>query len=48
MNNVYPSEQHADIRAELKQQLLELKEEVGDTDDQYPELMKVRDAIWDQ
>lgn len=46
MNNVYASDEHADIRAELKERLLALKETVGDTDDQYPELMKVRDAVW--
>ena len=48
MNNVYSSDEYADIRAELKDALLAIKEEVGDTDERYPELMQVRDAVWNQ
>jgi hypothetical protein len=48
MNNVYSSDEYADISAELKDALLAIKEEVGDTDERYPELMRVRDAVWNQ
>lgn len=37
---------YASIVAELKRKLLELKQEVGDTDERYPELMSVREATW--
>ena len=30
----------------MKQRLLELKEEYGDQDDKYPELMKLRNQLW--
>ena len=46
MNNIYPAAESAEIRDELKQRLLELKEDVGDQDEQYPELMQVRDEVW--
>jgi arylsulfatase A-like enzyme len=46
MNNIYPAAESAEIRDELKQRLLELKEEVGDQDEHYPELMQVRDEVW--
>jgi arylsulfatase A-like enzyme len=48
MNNIYPAAESADIRAELKQRLLNLKEEIGDQDEQYPELMQVRDEVWEK
>jgi arylsulfatase A-like enzyme len=48
MNNVYPAAEYAEIREELKRRLLELKETVGDTDEQYPELMQVRDEVWNR
>jgi len=46
MENLYPSEEHAELRERLKTELLALKEEVGDTDEQYPTLMRVRDEFW--
>jgi arylsulfatase A-like enzyme len=48
MNNVYPAAEYAEIREDLKRRLLELKEAVGDTDEQYPELMQVRDEVWNR
>ena len=48
MNNVYASEEYAGVRSDLKEQLLQLKEELGDTDEAYPELMAVRDALWNE
>jgi arylsulfatase A-like enzyme len=46
MDNVYSNEDYAGLRSELKVQLLQLKEELGDTDEAYPELMAVREALW--
>jgi len=46
MNNIYGLADYAGIQADIKSQLLELKDEVGDTDEKYPELMQVRDAVW--
>ena len=38
---------YAEIRDKLKAELLQLKQEIGDTDEKYPELMKVREQYWD-
>ena len=46
MNNIYGEPAFDEITATLKQQLLELKEQSGDTDEQYPELMEVRKQVW--
>ena len=47
MNNLYSLDSSADIRRVLKKTLLALKEEVGDTDESYPELMRVREVVWE-
>ena len=47
MNNVYADPAYTDTVKELKRELLRLKQQVGDTDQQYPELMKVRQETWD-
>lgn len=44
--NVYGDPAYADIAKDLKAELLRLKEELGDTDERYPELMAVRDRHW--
>ena len=41
-HNVYRDPDYADIAADLKQQLLALKEEIGDTDENYPELRSLQ------
>jgi len=46
MNNVYDDPAYADVIKDLKKELLQLKEHYGDTDEQYPELMKVRQKYW--
>jgi len=46
MNNVYGQEAYAEVQSELKARLLEIKQEIGDTDEQYPELMAVREKVW--
>jgi len=46
MRNVYGTPEYAGITEKLKRQLLELKEEIGDTDAPYPELMQVRERYW--
>ena len=40
MRNVYGNPAYAETVADLKTQLFRLKDEIGDTDEQYPELMK--------
>ena len=47
MNNIYEDPKYIDIVKQLKEELLKLKEDVGDTDEIYPELMKVREKYWD-
>ena len=46
MNNIYNNSDYSDIVKELKTRLLELKEQYGDTDEKYPELMSVRKKFW--
>ena len=46
MNNIYNNSDYSDIVKELKIRLLELKEQYGDTDEKYPELMSVRKKFW--
>ena len=48
MNNIYSHEDYAGLRSELKAQLLQLKKELGDTDEVYPELQAVFDKYWDE
>jgi len=45
--NVYDDPRYARVIRELKRGLLHLKQELGDTDEKYPELMEVRAAAWD-
>ena len=46
-HNVYADPAYQGVRVQLKKQLLALKDEVGDTDEQYPELMRVRELAWE-
>ena len=46
LRNVYAEPAYAEIVRKLKDELLELKQRVGDTDEKYPALMKVREANW--
>ena len=46
INNVYGESIYADVVKQLKKELLALKEKIGDQDEQYPELMKVRERVW--
>jgi arylsulfatase A-like enzyme len=47
MNNTYRDPAYAGVIKQLKAELLRSKRQVGDTDDAYPQLMKVREAHWD-
>jgi arylsulfatase A-like enzyme len=44
--NVYGKKEYAQVQQDLKAKLLELKAEFGDDDQQYPELMQVRERAW--
>ena len=48
MNNIYHDPAAREIREKLKNQLLALKEEVGDTDEGNKQLMVVRAQHWSQ
>ncbi len=45
-HNVYRDPHYAEVVKKLKKELLRLKKELGDTDEQYPELMEVRKKYW--
>jgi N-acetylglucosamine-6-sulfatase len=47
MNNLYDDPEYAPVVKRLKRRLLELKQQYGDLDEPYSELMKVRAAHWD-
>ena len=40
MNNLYGQPAHAETARQLKAQLAQLKQQIGDTDEKYPELLK--------
>ncbi|MCP4785958.1 MAG: sulfatase [Fuerstiella sp.] len=46
-NNVYKDSGYAPVVERLKTRLLDLKEEYGDRDEDYPALMKVRKQYWE-
>ena len=46
MHNVYKQPNYRQVADQLKQELLELKNDLGDRDEKYPELMKVRERYW--
>jgi arylsulfatase A-like enzyme len=48
MNNLYPNSESASLKAELKDVLTQLKEEIGDTDEIYPTLMAVKAEHWNK
>jgi len=48
MTNLYPSDKSDALKAELKAQLSKLKQDIGDTDEQYPSLMAVKAQHWDR
>lgn len=45
-HNVYADPAYRDVRRRLKEQLLNLKAGVRDTDESYPALMEVRETAW--
>ena len=46
MHNLYKQPNYDQVAKQLKQELLQLKNELGDRDEKYPELMKVREQYW--
>jgi arylsulfatase A-like enzyme len=46
MNNVYDDPAYADVVKDLKRELRRLKEQLEDTDDAYPELVKLNEKYW--
>ena len=46
MKNVYADRAYAGAVRELKAELLRLKRQLGDEDEAYPALMKVRQDVW--
>ena len=47
MNNVYHDPAYAQVVKQLKAQLLDLKKDLGDTDDQNPEMFERVKKYWD-
>lgn len=46
MNNVYKAKEYQEVIADLKQQLLNLRQELNETDVNYPHIQRVIDANW--
>jgi len=46
MNNVYHDPAYAGLVKELKAELMRLKQELGDTDEEYPQLLEVQKEHW--
>jgi uncharacterized sulfatase len=47
MNNAYNDPVNKEVIAQLKEQLIKIREELNETDDNYPHIQKVIDAHWD-
>ena len=47
MNNAYSDPAYGEIIKELKDQLLKLREDLNETDDNYPHIQQVIEANWD-
>jgi uncharacterized sulfatase len=47
LKNVYEDPEYSAVIKKLKLELLKLKEQYGDTDEKYPDLMRVREQAWD-
>ena len=47
MKNVYAEPTYLNVRRDLKKRLLALRSEVGDTDKDYPEVIKIMNEHWD-
>jgi uncharacterized sulfatase len=48
MNNVYEDPKYADIIENLKEELRTVREELDETDDQYPHIQKIINEYWDK
>ncbi len=48
MNNVYNDPAYVEVKAELKNQLKDLRSEIGDTDEQFQHIKKIVDEYWDK
>ncbi len=46
LRNVYGESEYAEVAGRLKAELLRIKEEIGDSDEVYPELLERRKQIW--
>ncbi len=46
LRNVFAEPEYGKVRDDLKKELLRVKEHVGDFDERYPDLMKVREKAW--
>jgi len=47
MSNEYSNPNCAKIIADMKVQLKQTREELGETDEKYPEIQKIIDEFWD-
>jgi arylsulfatase A-like enzyme len=48
MQNQYSNPEYKAIIADMKRELKRIREELGETDENYPEIQKIIDANWDQ
>lgn len=46
MNNAYNDPAYADVIADLKKELIRLREDLNETDEKYPHIQKVIDEHW--
>jgi uncharacterized sulfatase len=46
MNNVYGNPEYAEVTAQLKERLIQLREELDETDRDYPHIQEIIDAHW--
>ncbi len=44
--NLYGRQEYKDVVAQLKQQLKQLRKELNETDEKYPEIQNIIDEYW--
>ncbi len=48
LHNAYNDSEYAPIISKMKKELLKLKKEAGDTDENFPVMKKIMDEYWDK
>jgi len=48
LHNAYKDSEYQGLISEMKNELMKLREDIGDTDKQYPEMVRIFEEYWNQ